>query len=65
MHYREFESSLDLNSDHLLYLGMCGPKVNKKFARILAKEFDESNSTQLLDLGTFLFTLSVQHFGKY
>ena len=52
MHYREFESSLGLNSDHLLHLGMDGPNVNKKFARILAKEFDESNSIQFLDLRT-------------
>ena len=52
MHYREFESSLGLNSDHLLHLGMDGPNVNKKFARILAKELDESNSIQFLDLGT-------------
>ena len=28
------------------------PNVNKKFARILAKEFDETNNTQFLDLGT-------------
>ena len=32
MHYRELESSLGLNSDHFLHLGMDGPNVNKKFA---------------------------------
>ena len=52
MHYSKFESSLGLNSDHLLHLGMDERSVNKKFARILAKEFDKSNSTQFLDLGT-------------
>ena len=51
-HYHEFECSLGLNSDHLLHLGMDGPNVNKKFSKILAKEFDESNQSQFLDLGT-------------
>ena len=52
MYYREFESSLGLNLDHLLQLGMDGSNLNKTFARTLAKEPDESNSTQFLDLGT-------------
>ena len=37
MHYCEFESSLSLNSDHLLHLRMDGPNMNEKFAQILAK----------------------------
>ena len=57
-HYEEMCSTIDLDTDYCLSLGMDGPNVSKCFQNLLNTELKE-NGKKLLDVGTCpLYTVS-------